>query len=224
MKDNTSAFSAQTYDRDIRRTLPYCDDLYAQAMDLVCAFGKSHIHWLDVGCGTGEAAAHALDSCDVERMTLCDLSAEMLAKAAERLFSRPVQLDFWNIPVQALHEMERFDVITAIQVNHYLQREERAVALRNCYKALKSGGVFITFENTAPCSETGKALALKRWQSYQIRQGKSPEESRAHIARYGAAYFPIPVSEHLETMRRCGFQTVELFWLSYLQAGFYGIK
>lgn len=54
--------------------------------------------------------------------------------------------------------------------------------------------------------------------------GKSPEESARHIERYGKDYFPITLSENIELMKRCGFTTVEVLWLSNMQAGVWGMK
>jgi tRNA (cmo5U34)-methyltransferase len=45
-----------------------------------------------------------------------------------------------------------------------------------------------------------------------------------HRKRFGANYFPLTVQEHLELYYRIGFSTVELFWYSYMQAGFFAIK
>ncbi len=39
--------------------------------------------------------------------------------------------------VQKLNYANEFDVITAIQVNHYLHINERRIALQKCYEALK---------------------------------------------------------------------------------------
>lgn len=61
-----------------------------------------------------------------------------------------------------LDRSNEFDVITAIQVFHYLHKTERMEAVEQCYKALSPNGIFITFENFAPYSEEGKKLYLKR--------------------------------------------------------------
>ncbi|MGD0231966.1 MAG: hypothetical protein ABSC19_16690 [Syntrophorhabdales bacterium] len=45
-----------------------------------------------------------------------------------------------------------------------------------------------------------------------------------HRSRFGKSYFPITIAEHLELLRATGFSTVEIFWLSHMQAGFYAIK
>jgi tRNA (cmo5U34)-methyltransferase len=54
--------------------------------------------------------------------------------------------------------------------------------------------------------------------------GKSQEEVDKHLARFGVEYFPITIEDHLKLLKETGFKNVELFWCSYMQAGFYGIK
>ena len=80
---------------------------------------------------------------------------------------------FWDNSVQML---ETFDVITAIQVLHYFHENERSDVISRSYKALSSPGIFISFENFAPYSETGKQILLNRWKKYQLSQGGSPIE------------------------------------------------
>ena len=121
-------------------------------------------------------------------------------------------------------DSSEFEVITAVQVNHYLQREERKTALRNYYAALKERGIYVAFENFALYTDTGRKIGLERWKEYQQRQGKSVEEAGKHISRYGKDYFPISLTEQLELMHECGFQIAEILWVSGMQAGIWGMK
>ncbi|MEY8525087.1 class I SAM-dependent methyltransferase [Lachnospiraceae bacterium 38-10] len=132
--------------------------------------------------------------------------------------------EFCVCDVQELVYMDEFNVITAIQVNHYLRIDERRIALKKCYEALKDNGVFISFENFAPFTNLGKYVYLEKWKKYQMKQGKSFEECQKHINRYKKDYFPISLSENLEQMRNCEFQAVEILWLSNMQVGLWGIK
>ena len=222
MKDNASAFNSDEYDRRIRQTLPYYGEFYEQAADAAEACLSGPLTWLDAGCGTGKMGEVALRRLDIARFVFCDSSAEMLEIARER-FSGP-RTAFLQADIRELDFTGRFDVVTAIQVNHYFHEEDRILAIRSCARALKPGGVFITFENFAPFTAQGKQLALDRWKAFQLRQGKSPEECAAYLARYGKDYFPITVSDHLETMNRCGFSAVEVLWLSGMQVGLLGIR
>ncbi|MDD3404047.1 MAG: class I SAM-dependent methyltransferase [Hespellia sp.] len=222
MGDNKSAFNAEEYDIKIKQTLPYYNDIYEQVVELVKTFHYSAIRWLDVGCGTGKMGSIALKKLRVEKFVFCDSSDEMIRMAKERFNNQ--KTEFSVCDVQKLAYTNEFDIVTAIQVNHYLHKAERAIALRKCYEALKDDGLFISFENFAPFTDVGKSVCLEKWKRYQMEQGKSHEESNKHIERYGKDYFPISVTEHLELMRKTGFRVVEILWLSNMQAGFWGIK
>lgn len=83
-----------------------------------------------------------------------DISKNRFQKAGNR---------FEQTAVQEIEEYEKYDVITAVQVNHYLSEKDRESAVKNCYQALKKGGIFFSFENIAPNSEKGKQIVLQRW-------------------------------------------------------------
>lgn len=50
------------------------------------------------------------------------------------------------------------------------------------------------------------------------------DECNRHIGRYGKEYFPISISEHLKVLEQCGFENVEIIWISNMQVGLLGIK
>lgn len=222
MNDNKSAFYSREYDRKIKQTLPYYDDFYEQVIGLVKTFNYSAIKWLDIGCGTGKMGSVAFENVEIEKFVFCDSSDEMIRIAKERFHYQ--KAEFCVCDIQKLDYANEFDIITAIQVNHYLHIDERRIALSKCYEALKDKGIFICFENFAPFTDIGKSVYLEKWKRYQMEQGKSLQECNQHIERYGRDYFPISLSEHLELMRNCGFRVVEILWLSNMQVGFWGMK
>ena len=222
MNDNKSAFSSGEYDKKIIQTLPYYEQFYEQVIELVKAYNHNAVRWLDIGCGTGKMGSVALENVDLEKFVFCDSSEEMIRIAKERF--RDYNVEFSICDVQELAYIDEFDIITAIQVNHYLRMDERKVALQKCYEALKNNGLFISFENFAPFTDLGKLVYLEKWKRYQMKQGKSLEECQKHINRYGKDYFPISLSENVELMKNCGFKVVEILWLSNMQVSLWGIK
>ncbi|MCI8380169.1 MAG: class I SAM-dependent methyltransferase [Lachnospiraceae bacterium] len=222
MNDNKSAFRSSDYDDRIKQTLPYYEQFYKEIIELVKIFNHNRIRWLDVGCGTGKMASVAYENVDLEKFVFCDSSKEMIKIVKERFRCR--NAEFSACDIQNLIYTDEFDVITAIQVTHYLRMDERKIALQKCYEALKDNGLFISFENFAPYTEEGKTVYLEKWRRYQIKQGKNPEECGKHIDRYGKDYFPISLSENMELMRNCGFKAVEILWLSNMQVGIWGIR
>ena len=222
--DNTSPHSASDYDNNIERTIPYYSFFFHQTLDLVASLGLDSFQWLDCGCGTGTMANMALQTFPGAEFTLCDPSGDMVALARQKLATEKRVRDFHITGTQDIVFENRFDVVTAIQSHHYFQENERIRATQNVYRALKEGGIYVFFENTAPVTEEGLETVMRRWAHYQREHGRTETEIDVHRARYGKNYFPVSFSAHLENLKECGFKTAEPFWLSYMQAGFYAIK
>lgn len=217
---NTAAFQSREYDIKIKQTLPYYEEFYNQIIDVVRCYFDNKISWLDVGCGTGKMAELGLEVSN--RFVLLDNSADMIEIARNQINS-----DKAEFVLRSVNDMDyenEFDIITAVQVFHYLSVDERRTAIQKCCNALRSNGIFITFENFAPDTAMMKQIYLDRWKRYQINNGKSAEEADRHIERYGKDYFPISIDEHKRLLNNCGFRSAELLWCSYMQVGILGIK
>lgn len=219
---NDAAFSTDKYDMEIRRTVPFYGELYRQIAETAKAFGNKPLSWLDIGCGTGKNAEAVLGKVPLEKFVFADVSEEMIEVAKSRF--RFPEAEFMVSDISHLNFCGEFDIITDVLVLHYLKIPERKTALQNCFRALKKGGLLITAENFAPSGAILEKLYLKRWESFQLEQGRSPEACRRHLERYGKSYFPITVSESLDMLRDCGFAESEVFALSCCQAAFISVK
>ncbi|MCR5590520.1 MAG: class I SAM-dependent methyltransferase [Lachnospiraceae bacterium] len=222
MKDNKSAYNAAIYDDHIVNVLPYYREYHGQVIDLVRNMGAKAPKWLDSGCGTGTLAARAIEEIPDAKFTLCDPSEKMLNIAKEKLKGHDIA--FFSTPSDKLEFNDEFDVVTAIQSHHYFDEAGRELAVRNCHRALKDGGVFIAFENIRMSTDESDAIALKRWVRFLEEHGNSPEDVQMQIERRGKEVFPITIEKHIELLKKCGFRSVDLLWSSYLQAGFWAIK
>ena len=225
--DNATPHPASKYDAQIRNTIPYYDNFHSETIRFIKATDMHPRFWLDTGCGTGSLVEQAFDVFKETTFVLADPSLEMMNEARNKLQDKeesgrtrllgPVSTENHTLKL-------KFDVITAIQSHHYLSKAKREKATRTCYSLLKDKGLYITFENVRPSSKKGIENAKKYWSVFQLSKGKNAEAVRNHMKRFDSEYFPITVEEHLKLLKACGFQTVELFWYSYMQAGFYCIK
>ncbi len=222
MKDNRSAYNSDIYDDHIVNVLPYYREYHRQVIDLVRSMDRPCTNWLDTGCGTGTLAALILEAFPDVNLTLCDPSEKMLAIAAKKLDGKKIR--FLNLPSDKLDIDSGYDVITAVQCHHYYDEKGREQAVKNCYRALRKSGIFITFENIRMSTDTSDALALKRWVRFLEDHANPPEDVKMQLDRRGTEVFPITVEAHLELLKKCGFGSVNLLWASYLQAGFWAIK
>lgn len=216
MKQNSTPNVAE-YDSQIKRTLPFYEEMFQQIVDIISLLDLQSIKWLDVGCGTGKMARTALEFFEIEKMLCIDVEQEMIKRAES--FCDEENVEFLQSDIRELPYQEIFDVVTAVQVNHYFKKAERMAAIKKCYSVLKDDGIYISFENFAPDSEEGARLYLERWRQFQIVNGKSKVEADLHIERYSRDYFPVTISESIELLKECGFRMVEILWVSYMQVG-----
>lgn len=223
--DNTTPHRAEEYDLKVRQTIPLYDSLHRETIDLVRTLRPNAALWLDTGCGTGHLAGLAVPAFPRCSFLLADPSEAMLAIARSKLAEHWHRVHILDPADTAAVRLDRApDVITAIQAHHYLDRKGRERATARCYELLGEGGLYVTFENTSPETGEGIRLGLERRKRFLVDSGRSMAEAEAHAKRFGTEYFPITVSEHVSLLKQTGFRTVELFWLSYMQAGFYGIR
>jgi len=228
ISDNLTPHIAAYYDGKIKNTIPYYECHHKEIIKLIKVAKNNPTIWLDTGCGTGSLVEQAVKCFDKTSFIIADPSIDMLnvAKAKFIDFSQDRIKILQPVTSQdiVLENNEKSDVITAIQAHHYLSMEDRVKATNKCYDLLKENGIFITFENISPLTQEGIEIGKEYWKEFQISSGKSIEDSEKHMKRFGVEYFPITIEEHLILLRNCGFKVVELFWYSYMQAGFYCIK
>jgi tRNA (cmo5U34)-methyltransferase len=226
MGDNTTPHKSTEYDSNINKTIPYYKNFHSETIDLIKNYGGKQETWLDIGGGTGTLIQKAKESFKDTKFILCDPSENMI-EIAKSKFATDEKVDFIsNCTSQELDRFlsEKVDIITAIQVNHYLNKDDRLKATKNSFNLLNNGGIYITFENIKPLSELGTTIGLARWGEFQLAQGRETEVVDDHKSRFNKEYFPINILEHLEVLKNSGFKNFEIFWLSHMQAGFYAIK
>ena len=226
---NITPYDPREYEGNIVNTIPYYNSIHQEIIELVRALPVEAKLWMDTGCGTGTLVSKAVDAFPDMKFLLLDPSEDMLELAKEKLCSYPSERVRFLEPA-ATQEFQdqklvgRLDIITAIQCHHYLNAENREKAVSVCFDLLKSGGAFITFENIRPLTLEGIETMKEYLGNFQLSRGKDRETVDRYLARLDVEYFPLTVEQHLELLRNAGFRVVELFWYSYMQAGFYCIK
>ena len=81
MKQNSTPFDVAEYDSQIKRTLPFYEEMFQQIVDIISLLDLQSIKWLDVGCGTGKMARTALEIFEIEKMLCIDVEQEMINRA-----------------------------------------------------------------------------------------------------------------------------------------------
>lgn len=225
-KDDRTPHMPDEYDQMIRGVIPYYGEIHSEIINLVRSIGRMPRVWLDTGCGTGSLIAMAMSDFPATRFILADPSGAMLERARAKFVEKDRLTILPPAKTQDLGGLikEKADIITAVQCHHYQTNDERGAAIRTCFDLLADGGLFVNTENIRPLTMEGVKVGKDYWGMYQRDFGRGEEEIANHLSRFDREYFPITVEQHLAMLRGTGFRTVELFWYSYLQAGFYAIK
>ncbi len=208
--DNTTPHLATTYDNQVVRTIPYHNCFHDETINIVKAIMPDPKSWLDTGCGTGTLVSRCMKIFPDTMFLLADPSREMLNEAKIKLLTYPDNRIKFLEPVAtqniSLEKNLHLDIVTAIQAHHYLSGEERKISTEVCYQILKRGGLFITFENIRPLTDTGIEAGKQNWSNYQLSKGKNRDQVEEHIKRFDIEYFPITIKEHLDLYQGCGFK------------------
>ena len=202
---------------------PLMLELVAQAVAALHPQGTSI---LDLGCGAGNYALQLLQAIPNARVTLVDLSDQMLAKALERVQPQttgvvlPLQGDLREVELG----LEQFDVVTAGATLHHLRTDsEWEHVFRKVFQALKPGGSFWIIDLVEQSTPELQALMWHRWGEYLTGlQGAAYREKV--FAYVDAEDTPQGLMFQLDLLRQVGFRQREILHKTACFAAFGGIK
>lgn len=134
-------------------------------------FGNKRIRTLDIGVGTGRITKVFLDY-NVEHCGI-DVSSIMVDYCREefRDSEKIKRLEVYDIVNPLPDDWGKFDVISAIRVLPYTPQWREA--LKNIYRALKPGGVFVfNFPNKYSSTTLSKVVVGSKNESYASSYGE----------------------------------------------------
>ncbi len=200
------------------------------ALDLIAdaalAVTPNAAHILDIGCGAGNFALALLERFPSRAVTLCDLSANMLERARERVSAattgrvETVQTDIreWELPPASV------DVIVAGSVLHHLRSDtEWEAVFAKLFAALRpSGSLWVS--DLVESSHPG--VQAQMWNRYgAYLSGLQGDAYRDKVFAYIAQEdTPRPLWYQLDLLRRVGFSQIEVLHKNTVAAAFGAVK
>lgn len=214
--------SAESYDSARRKLVPCFDDFYRAAIDLMPFEHGAEIDVLDLGAGTGLFSALIAYSFPGARITLMDVSEEMLARARDRLGPggarfRFVELDY----AQNRRFGGAYDaIVSALSIHHLADADKRALFVR-VHEVLKPGGVFINADQVRGETDAIESRSHAKWLQRVRELGATDRElkqARERMKFDRAA----TVSVQLEWLREAGFREVACSYRNLIFAVYSG--
>ena len=180
---------------------------------------------LDVGCGAGNYTLRLLGELPHLNATLVDLSAPMLARAAERVTpATSGKVTARQGDIRELEFDEKFDFILAAAVLHHLRDEEEwKTTFAKFYELLKPGGSIWIVDLIRHSNSQIQDLMWARYGNYlsELKDDSYRETVFDYIEKEDT---PRPLMFQLDLLREVGFNQVEVLHKNSCFAAFGGIK
>jgi len=215
--------AAEDYDRTRRRLVPGFDDFYRAAIDLIRFPHDSRLRVLDLGAGTGLMSAFIAYSFPQARITMVDISSQMLERARARFelggerFRFEVS-DYGVDPIQ-----EKYDAVVSALSIHHLSDEQKRSLFDRIYNALNDGGVFVNAEQFRGATPERHRLHHERWITRVRELGVDDRDLAAALERmkFDRA---ATLEDQLEWLREAGFRDIDCAYKNLIFAVYSGLK
>ena len=196
-----------------------------------------HVQILDLGCGPGSLSFLALERYPNARIVAVDcdpvlltMGQEVAGKEADRI--RFVQVDIRQADWWVEYE-GAFDLVVSATALHWLNAEHLAEIYRRVYQVLKPAGWFMNSDHVASAGpntqsrfrdmkearqriafeESGAADWDAFWDGLARELGQINMQELRNIDEYWEGTEDgQPQQFHIETLRQCGFEQVEIHW------------
>jgi len=159
---------------------------------------------LDIGAGTGLLSALLLEKFPDARLTLMDISENMLEMARKR-FARRTGTGYIVCDYSRSELNGPYDIVCSALSIHHLATEDKLQLFRRIFAALKPGGMFVNADQAEGETPYFTRRYLDYWNDF-LRSGPMTESQHAEILK------------RRDTLDRNEKLSVQLLWLH--QAGF----
>ena len=202
--------AARDYDRARRQLVPGFDGFYGTVLEGVPFEAEQEIRVLDLGAGTGLLSAMVAERFPRSRVTLVDLSVEMLRVARRRLAGEPGRFQFRTMDY-ARKPLPRTDggydlVVSALSI-HHLTHGDKKELFEKVHRSLAVGGYFVNADQIAGDTPEEDERYGEWWLRRVREAGVSEEDLAAALLRMRADR-NATLGEQMGWLEEAGFGSV----------------
>jgi tRNA (cmo5U34)-methyltransferase len=218
-----SAAGADDYDRARRKLVPCFDDFYRTALELLPFAPADRFELLDLGAGSGLLSAMIAEAFPKARLTLFDVTPEMLLIARQRLKPLGKRVKFVSADFAAAAPAKSYDAVVSALALYHLPDSGKRHLFADVFKYLTPAGVFINADQvageTAAIDQRSRQVWLKR-----ARELKAAERELDAVVERMKQDLPATVGQQLGWLREAGFIEVACSYRNLIFAVLSGTK
>ncbi len=214
--------AASDYDITRKKYISCFDDFYGVAVEQIPHKKSDSFSILDLGAGTGLFSALVKEVFPACKLTLTDISTEMLKKAKER-FHGLENIDFVVHDYINEEFSGEYDVaISALSLHHSTHQELDSV-FNKIYSCLKANGIFINADQILGRTAEIEKIYEKSWLEQAKSNGCTNKEIKIALKRMEADK-RLPLSNQLSLLEKAGFARVNCWYQHYRYIVYSGSK
>ena len=217
MNDGARFFdeAAPGYDLGCRRLVPDLDGFYgAVVKDL--PFGRDEeLRVLDLGAGTGLLSATVAEKFPAAKITLVDLSVEMLRLARRRFADEPGRFEFrvMDYAREPLPGGPRsFDLVVSALSLHHLTHGDKRETFEKVHASLASGGRFVNADRVHAETPEAERDHHEHHRRHHASDAELAEEGSTAAPLHMKAVEEATLQEQMAWLREAGFEEVECYY------------
>jgi tRNA (cmo5U34)-methyltransferase len=182
--------AAEDYDRARRQLVPDLDRFYGAVLESAPFEREEEIRVLDLGAGTGLLSAMVAERFPRSRVTLVDLSVEMLRVARRRFAGEPGRFEFRTMDYARKplpRKIGGYDlVVSALSVHHLTHGDKRELCGK-IHDSLAGGGYFVNADQISGETPEEERHYGEWWLRRRVREaGVSEKDLAAALSRMRA--------------------------------------
>ena len=166
---------------------------------------------LDVGAGTGLLSAYLLEKFPGARLTLMDISENMLAMARQRFATRPetryVTCDYSRSELGG-----PYDIVCSALSIHHLETEDKRQLFHRIHTSLRPGGMFVNADQADGETLYFRQRNLGYWNEFMKSGPMSPEQHAEILKRRDTLDKNEKLSLQLSWLHEAGFSNVDVVY------------
>jgi tRNA (cmo5U34)-methyltransferase len=215
--------AAGGYDGARRRLVPGLDALHEALLEGVPFGVEEEIRVLDLGAGTGLLSAAVAERFPRARITLVDLSVEMLRVARRRFAHLPDRFDFRVMDFARKGLPGGYDLIVSALAIHHLTDGDKRELFEKALGSLVAGGWFANMDQVL--GETPEEEAnYEEWWLRSAREAGATDEDLAAAFRRMRADKNATLKSQLRWLGEAGFVDVGRLYEDHRFAVYAGRK
>lgn len=203
--------AAPDYDGARRKLVPGFDGFYGAAVESIPFDRDEPLRVLDLGAGTGLLSAMVAGRFPSSRVTLVDVSVEMLRVARRRFAGEPGRFEFrvMDHARKPLPGRPRgYDLVVSALSIHHLTNGDKRELFEKVYRALANGGWFVNADQVLGPTPEAEREYQAGWLRRVREAGVSDEDLAAALIRMKADK-NTTLEAQMAWLRDAGFGSVE---------------